>query len=214
MPQLKPIMNIPVNLLFRFQIKDDIKSARIETTETYRQYVEEPRKNQRRKRFDVESVLDEFAVVEKTHPFLQAFLQKHLKSGNGAIENFIQILRLSRGKVLQHITGDVGMGRTIDPNAEPEEFRAAQLLDDGAEAIVAAMSTPLLKFETAKGYIKLVVKDNDLSRGDFMKPGGLGYGPPGEVHESLRFQEDDLVTLPVSLPAKAGKGLPGNRDID
>ncbi len=44
-------------VLFRFQIKDDIKAARIEATKAYGQYVEEPKTSQRRCRFDLESEL-------------------------------------------------------------------------------------------------------------------------------------------------------------
>jgi hypothetical protein len=33
---------------FRFQIKDDIKAARIEATKAYKQYVEEPKTSQQR----------------------------------------------------------------------------------------------------------------------------------------------------------------------
>ena len=44
---------INVNL-YQFQIKDDIKAARIEATKTYYSYVEEPKTNQRRCRFDLE----------------------------------------------------------------------------------------------------------------------------------------------------------------
>jgi hypothetical protein len=44
--------------LFRFQIKDDIKAARIEATKAYSQYVEEPKTSQQRRRFDLELELD------------------------------------------------------------------------------------------------------------------------------------------------------------
>ena len=42
------------NILFRFQIKSDIKAARIEATKAYRQYVEEPKTSQRRERLELE----------------------------------------------------------------------------------------------------------------------------------------------------------------
>ena len=40
--------------LFQFQIKDEIKAARIEATKAYKQYVEEPKTSQQRGRFDME----------------------------------------------------------------------------------------------------------------------------------------------------------------
>jgi hypothetical protein len=43
--------------LFRFQIKDDVKAARIEATKACRQYVEEPKTSRQRCRFDLESEL-------------------------------------------------------------------------------------------------------------------------------------------------------------
>lgn len=38
----------PAELLFKFQIKDEIKAARIEATMAYIEYVEEPKTRQRR----------------------------------------------------------------------------------------------------------------------------------------------------------------------
>ena len=35
-------------VLYQFQIKDEIKAARIEATQAYRQYIEEPKTSQRR----------------------------------------------------------------------------------------------------------------------------------------------------------------------
>jgi hypothetical protein len=35
-------------ILYQFQIKDEIKAARIEATKAYREYVEEPKTNQQR----------------------------------------------------------------------------------------------------------------------------------------------------------------------
>jgi hypothetical protein len=42
------------NVLFQFQIGDAIKAAKIEATEAYNPYVEEPKTSQRRGRFDLE----------------------------------------------------------------------------------------------------------------------------------------------------------------
>ena len=45
-------------LLFQFQIEDAFKAARIEATEAYSEYVEEPKTSQRRRRFDLEMESD------------------------------------------------------------------------------------------------------------------------------------------------------------
>jgi|AGTN01.3.fsa_nt_gi hypothetical protein len=49
--------------LFLFQIKDDIKAARIEATKAYRQYAKEPKTSQRRCRFDLELELDDLCLA-------------------------------------------------------------------------------------------------------------------------------------------------------
>ena len=46
--------HVSFNDSYRFQIKDEIKAARIEATKAYTQYVEEPKTSQRRGGFDLE----------------------------------------------------------------------------------------------------------------------------------------------------------------
>lgn len=122
--------------------------------------------------------------VKPVHRLLQIAAQYQRQVIEGLIYGlFDQLLIAARG-LAQHVTGDLaGMAGVADTQAQALKLLAAQLRDGVAQAIVAAVSSPLFQTYRAGWQIQFVVGDEDIFRVDLVKTGQRSDALATSVHE-------------------------------
>ena len=104
---------------------------------------------------------------------------------------------MSLRKIAEHPARSVlGAGRLVrvaaHAHAQPGEATLAELLHDGAQAVVAAVTAALPQADDAEVEVDLVVDDEHLRNLDRVERHRALHGEPREVHEFLRLHEHAL----------------------
>jgi hypothetical protein len=120
-------------VFFRFQIKDDIKAARIEATKAYRSYVEEPKTSQQRCRFDLELELSATIGKADLPPQIQLI---HLIPGPGGPP---QKLQTGPNAGVMGKTSDIDLFSQFHPTIVIDQFGQHHFQGDAVQSFVTLL---------------------------------------------------------------------------
>lgn len=119
-------------------------------------------------------------------------------------QQIIQPALVGFGKIMQHIARDpVLVARMPDAKADPG-VSVTNMLVKRAQPIVASVTSAGFEPAFAGYQVQLIMENNDIRRGEFVKPHCLANGLAREVHESLGFEQNGFLR---SQPAFADKRL-------
>src|SRR6266545_1812084 len=123
---------------------------------------------------------DALAIVAVLGPF-QGEVHQVDSGVGGALQEHGEVLGLALGNRLEDVVGRVlAAGRAADADADPEELRRAERLDDVLQAVVAGRAAAAADLQLAGGQVDLVVDDDDpLQRR--LVPAGEQRGRPARL---------------------------------
>jgi hypothetical protein len=114
-----------------------------------------------------------------------------LDAVRGRIEQLVQALDLVRRERGQDVIAGVA-DRVADPDAQPAELLGCELVDDGAQAVVAAVAAGLPEAELAERQGEVVGHDQDVGERRVLTDHDLAHREPGIVHVGQRLDEGEV----------------------
>lgn len=140
-------------------------------------------------------------TVQAIHGLGHVLLEQDVGGAQGFVQRGLDQTLLTAGRLGQHEAGDQLLGaRMADAKAQPEEvIVVAHPGDDVLEAVMAAVTAPLLELGDAGRQVQLVVGHQDLLRGDLVEARERRHGLAGEIHVGVRDKQPHI--LPVHQEA-------------
>src|SRR6266581_2791025 len=151
-------------------------------------------------------------VVAEAHRLGETFGKQQFEEIDRPFENARKQGLLVAAEGGKDIVGRVAMERTADADPYPGELAAAELLHEGAEAVVAGVAAPLLELDPPERDIDVVVDNDQVLEGEPVEVERRVDGAARQVHERLGLEEEQPLAPVTPLAVKAGKGLAGDRD--
>ena len=104
------------------------------------------------------------SVVEAVHHRVGGLGQQGLGRVRSSFDDIVEQVAIFSPRTLEHPVGAPEvLGRPPDPDAEPEELGALEMVPDRAEPVVAGEPSAHLEPQTARFEIELVVHDDETS---------------------------------------------------
>src|SRR6185437_15567112 len=157
--------------------------------------------------------------VELVHRRGEAAREDRLHRVGGGADELGELLRLGAREVGEQVVGRVVPRRRAahaDPHAR--ERGVAQICQQRADAVVAAVAAAGAQLETAERQVELVVHDDDLGDRHFPETGHPSHRLSADVHVFHRFakkdalaRDRDLAQLGAELGPRRGAPRAGRK---
>ncbi len=153
--------------------------------------------------------------VESIGRLARAVADPFLDRVGAGVEQLVEPLPLVGRKRGEDVVGEAATGRP-DPDPQPAELLGAQLVDDRAEAVVAARTATLAEAELAERQREVVGDDEQVDQRRVLAGEHLADGEARLVHERQRLDDHQVEPAVaahgdrrgVARPALAGPARP------
>ena len=129
--------------------------------------------------------------VEAVGRLARALARPGLDGVGGRVEQLVEALRLVGRERRQDVVDGAAVG-IADADPEPAELLGAELVDDRAQAVVAAVAAALAEAELAERQREVVGDDEQVGQRRVLAGEHLADGEAGVVHVGQRLDEGQV----------------------
>ena len=135
--------------------------------------------------------LAELERVEPVRGLARAVAGPRLDRVGGGVEQLVEALHLVGRELREDVVAPVA-DRIADAHPEPAELLGLQLVDDRAQAVVAAVAARLAEPELAEGQREVVGDDEDVAERGVLAGQDLAHRQARFVHVGQRLDEGQV----------------------